>query len=298
MSKYILGSGLVGLIVKDILGEDWKLIPQGVSRYYSYPIALADDFITTTSRVGGYGNLLTPDKRIFKRAFSYGGQLIWAPLRWVADTYTEKVYNEPIGAFLSVTEMECMASKTSCHELYGTLLEKYTGELTAAHQKFGTIVSIGDGKITTTETEVEYDEAISTIPLDALGEALGVRPNLLSKDAWVYHIKTNELDFEGADQIFVVDNESVFYKVNRISPIDYLFFCLDEVKTPMEYFGAFTNNNLMVMNQTFCESFIPIGAPPDLKKLTEDTNIRCIGMHAQHDALADIGACIVRVLRI
>lgn len=297
MSKYILGSGLVGLIARDILGEEWKIIPQNVSRYYSYPVALADDFITTSNR-GDYNFILTPDKKVLRRAFSFGGQMIFAPLQWVSDAYTDRVYDKSIPAFLSVVEMEAMVSKTSCHELYGQLLEKYMDEITAANEKYGKLASISKNEIKTEKETLEYDRILSTIPLYALGDLMGVEHDLPSKDVWVYHIKTNELDFEGADQVLVVDTESAFYKVNKVGPNDYIFFCLDEVKTPMEYFGLFTKNNLLVMNRVFCENFIPIGTPPDLSQLKDEYNIQCIGSHAQHDTLADIGTCILRIFRI
>ena len=297
MSKYILGSGLVGLIARDILGEEWKIIPQNVSRYYSYPVALADDFITTSNR-GDYSFILTPDKKVLKRAFSWGGQMVFAPLRWIADAYTSRIHGEPIPGFLNVVEMEAMVSKTSCHELYGQLLEKYMDEVTAAHEKFGKLIAIERGTIKTEKLAVEYDQIVSTIPLYALGDLVGVEYDLPSKDVWIYHIKTNELDFEGADQVLVVDEESSFYKVNRIGPNDYIFFCLEEVKTPTEYFGLFTNNNLLVMNRVHCEAFIPIGAPPDISAFEKDYSIKCVGSHAQHDALADIGTCILRIFRI
>lgn len=297
MAKYILGSGLVGLLARDILGDEWSVIPQGVSRYYSYPVALADDFITTSKR-SDYNYLLTPDKRILKRAFSYGGDLIHAPLRWVADRYTIKVYDELIPQFLSLNWFEAPVSRTSCHELYSKMLEKYTDELVTASEKYGKLVSIEPGKIKTENLELEYDEVVSTIPLGALAQAAGIEHNMPYKDAWIYHVQTNELNFEGAEQVFVVDEESPFYKVNKVGPTDYLFFCLKEVPEATRFFGMFTKDNLMVLNRVHIEEYIPIGPPPDIRGFERDYKIRCIGSHAQHDAMADIGTCILRIFRI
>jgi len=41
----ILGSGIIGLLAKLILGQDWKIIPFYRSRYFSFNPALDDNFI-------------------------------------------------------------------------------------------------------------------------------------------------------------------------------------------------------------------------------------------------------------
>jgi hypothetical protein len=41
----ILGSGIIGLLTKKILGDDWILIPFKKSRYFYFDIPYADNYI-------------------------------------------------------------------------------------------------------------------------------------------------------------------------------------------------------------------------------------------------------------
>lgn len=296
--NYIIGSGLIGLMAKDILGDSWDIIPHGTSRYYSWAVPLADDFVPVSAK-NDYKVLLTPNTKIIKRAFSLGGQLIFAPLRWVSDIYTNKVFGNPLPVFNRVVEMEQMVSVKSCRDIYKNLLGKYMDVLTQRSEQYGVVSSIANGEIKTTTTTLQYDNIISTIPLDALLKCLGETMGLESKDAWIYHVRTSRLDFEGASQVLVADNEFDFYKVNKIGPSEYIFFCLKEIVTPTQYFGAFTGNHAEVIGQSYCKSFIPIAdSPPNLSWLNDKYKIQCVGSHAQWDALADVGSCFARLLKL
>ncbi len=299
MSKYIVGGGLVGLLAKEILGAGWQIIPHGTSRYYSFTPAIADDAITVSEKTDLtlLGNLLT---RPYTRAFSFGGQLIFGSLKWVYDVYTEKVYGTPQPGYDSMVPVEQLVSDVTARELYKKLLEKYMPELVPNTEKFGQVKSISNGAIhTTTGLILPYDQIVSTIPLDALYDALGMAHNLVSKDAWVYHVETDKLDFEGAEQVLVVDDHIPFYKVNQVGYSEFVFYCLAPILTPMPFFGAFCNNRLRIMNPsgTKHKSFIPIGGPRNLGDLHK-LGIQCVGSHAEWDDCVDIGTCIIRLLKL
>jgi hypothetical protein len=163
------------------------------------------------------------------------------------------------------------------------------------------VQEISDRTIKTTTGTFAYDRLISTIPLDALCGFLKRGNDLKARDVWVYQIQTDQLDFEGADEVLVVDGAFDFYKCYQIGRVDYQFFCLNEVLTPVEYFGAFTNQKLKVAStaRTKVSNAIPMCVdPPNLQWLDTEYGIQCIGSNAQWDDMVDINTCISRVLKI
>lgn len=298
MSKYILGGGLVGLLAAEILGPEYAIIPHKASRYYSFKPALADDHFSISPRVDKVllGSSIV---RPYKRAISLGGQLFFTPPQWVQDSYTSRLYGEPHPYFDKIMQWDGAISDMRASELYKRLLNKYIETLTANMAKYGHIVGIADGRIkTSTGFTAEYDNIVSTIPLDALDKALGIDRTLHSLDAWCFHVKTNKLDFEGANQVLVADEVIPFYKVNKIGINDYVFYCLEPVQTPHTLFSAFTSNECEVVNPsgTLLKSFIPVGTPDT--QFYKRYNISCVGSHAEWDDLVDLSTCILRLLDI
>lgn len=300
MSKFILGSGLVGLIAKDILGNDWEIIPQGRSRYFSFDPALADNYIVVSDAAKEIINIGREIKTI-KRAFSIGGSLIFEPHEWAIDMYCHKVYDEPNFIFKKLFKKNIEIFSLRNNDLYKMLLNKHSQDIKMSNAKYGQILEIKDGHILTTTGKFPYSKALSTIPLDSLCKFLKIDMDLKAKDVWIYKIETDQLDFEGATEVFVLDNVFDFYKSTRLSKFEYQFFCLSEIKTPLEYFGAFTNNklNFSSVDATKISNAIPIASMlPDLSFLKNDHRIECIGSNAQWDDMADIGSCILRILKM
>lgn len=300
MSKFILGSGLVGVIAKEILGNDWEIIPQGRSRYYSFDPALADNYIMVSDAVKEIINIGTEIK-ILSRAFSLGGSLVWQPHEWVLDMYCEKVYEEPNFIFKKLFRSNVEIFNLRSNDLYKMLMSKHIQDIKKANAKYGQIVEIKDGHIITTTGKFAYSKILSTIPLDALCKFLKIETNLKAKDNWIYKIETDQLDFEGANEVLVLDKIFDFYKCVRLSQFEYQFFCLNEIKTPLEYFGAFTNNRLKFssLDATKISNATPITTMlPDLSFLKNNHNIECIGSNAQWDDMADISSCISRILKM
>lgn len=299
MSKFILGSGLVGLIAKEILGNDWEIIPQGRSRYYSFEPALSDNHIVATEAVKQIINA-GQGIREYKKAFSLGGHLLWEPHDWALDMYSNKLYGESNGIFKKIFNSKVEIFGLKCNELYKILMNKHIQDIKKANAKYGQIKEISNEHIHTTTGKFPYQRVLSTIPLDVLFKFLKIENDLKSRDVWVYRIETDQLDFEGADEVLVLDQVFDFYKSVMLSKNEYQFFCLNEIKTPLEYFGAFTNNRLTFnpRHSTKIPGAIPMGGgPPDLSELKK-YNIECMGSNALWDDMVDISACIIRILKM
>lgn len=299
-ARVILGSGLVGMIAREILGADWTIIPHGMSRYYSYSPPLADNYIQVSDAVREI--MRTPRTKVVRRAFSIGEHLHWIPHQWVLDLWTEKVYGEPHEYFHRLFGTELEVFEMGCDSLYRTLLARHTDEVRTNNQRYGEVCSIGGGEIrTSTGVVVPYSRIVSTIPLDVLIRAIekDMMP-LEASDMWIYMVATDQLDFEGADEVFVTDKIFDFYKVSVLGPSNYLFFCNAEIRDPVAYFGAFTNNRLQVPmeRRTQVHNAIPRGQVPNLKWLENEFSIRCIGSNAEWDDMVDIGSCIGRILKL
>ena len=77
MRGVILGSGIVGLLAKEILGDRWLVIPFSRSRFYSFRPALADNFIIRDERIDDliahFGGKIS---FIYKTLYSLGGGLL------------------------------------------------------------------------------------------------------------------------------------------------------------------------------------------------------------------------------
>lgn len=291
MKNYILGSGLIALLAKKILGDNWDIIPYNKSRYYSFKIPLADNDIIWSDKIdmSMYGTPI-----LSKRAFSYCGELIFGDLPWVKNQYVEKLFGEidQLGTKLLPTVIS--RASIQANELYSNLLREFLSTI-KANEQYGHIKSIENNKIITTNKILPYDNIISTIPLNILFQILQINSNLQSKAAYCYHIMTDQLDFEGAERVYVIDKEIEFYQANQLDKYNYVLFAFNEIKNASKYFPAFMNNSCEIVNQTCIPESIPIGNPNiDFLK---DLNIYCIGSNAQWDYWMDISSCINRILK-
>ncbi len=298
--NFIIGSGLVGLIAKEILGDGWQIIPQGRSRYYSFDPALSDNYIRATDSIKEIialnGNLST-----FTRAFSFGGVLSWHPHQWLLDAYATKVYGEPHPILRQVFKQEFQVFDLRGNDLYKILMNRHINRIKESNVKYGEVVGIQNGEITTTTGKFAYDRILSTIPLDVLLSCMKKEHDLKARDVWIYRVQTDQLDLEGANEVLVLDPAFDFFKCVLLDKNDYQFFCLNEIVTPMDYFGAFTNGRLKVssLGRTKVSNAIPLSVnPPDLSWLEKDHRIQCIGSNAQWDDMVDINTCILRILKM
>lgn len=300
MNKYILGSGLTGLVARHILGDGWKLIPFGRSRFYSTRPVLGDNFILRSDE---FDKILLelefqPRTYQFTRAFSLAGRLIFSEQSFVKDAYIDKVFGaEQHPAAHLLTKTELTVYKTPAVELYLALLARYVDEIRTSVSTHGKVVGISDHIIKTEKSSLEFDKIVSTIPLSTLFEYLGKSSDLPARDVWYYHVKTPAINLEGARESFVVDKPFDFFKVTHVGPQEYLFHCLRDLINPERYLGAFLDSRLEVLNQTNISKAIPVGQPPDLK-IIEEAGIYPVGDHGQWDCFMDVASSVNRIRKI
>ena len=301
--NFILGSGITGLLAKEVLGESWQLIPFGRSRFYSFYPPTGDNFIVSHDSIDPIIREFTaiPQTDLLFRATSYGGQLLFADASFAKDSYLSKLFGanmHPAAKMLLRHELNVYKHVTAT-ELYNTLQTRYKTQIEQARQQYGTVnkISHQDHTIQTSTGTYEYNKIVSTIPLDALLEFMGETHTLQAANVWYYHITTPALNFEGARQVFVADAAFDFFKVDKISNDQYVFHCRCDLGNPMSYLGAFMNNRLSIENATNMQKAYPVGAPPKLEEI-EKVGIYCVGQHAQWDYFMDVSSSIKRLLKL
>jgi hypothetical protein len=300
MNKYILGSGLTGLVARHILGDSWKLIPFGRSRFYSTRPVLGNNYIVRSAEMDGVleGLEFLPSTFQFTRAFSMVGQLVFSEQSFAKKAYISKIFGaNPHPAAEALIKTELTTYKISATELYLSLLAKYLDEIRTSTSTHGKVVAMSDHHIKTEKSDLEFDKIISTIPLDVMLGYFGQKVELPAKNVWYYHIKSPSINLEGAREALVVDNVIDFHKVTNTGPQEYLFHSLNEIVTPIQYFTAFIGNRLQVLNQTSIANALPAGLPPDLKEL-EAAGVYPVGDHGQWDYFMDISSCVNRIRKI
>jgi hypothetical protein len=169
----------------------------------------------------------------------------------------------------------------------------YVDELKAESNK-GKVTEIGDHYIVRNGNRVDFDDAISTIPLDALYNLMRKPHNLSAKTIHYLHVKTDNLDFEGANQMLVADGNIDFFKVSNISPGRYLFYCHNDIQHPGVYLMQFMQQ-FDIIDGTSIQGVIPIGNMEPIEFLSNN-GIYCIGSSAQWDWCMDVGSCAIRLI--
>lgn len=300
MNKFILGSGITGLLARHILGPEWKIIPFKRSRFYSYTPALADDYIVAAPEVSSVlGDLgFLPQTRRYMRAFSYNGELIFSEQSFVNHLFNQKLFGlntHPVAALLTKTDF--LTFKTTTSDLYSKLLDLYVNEIKTNNDLYGDVLSINmhEHRIKTNKTDLDYAKIISTIPMDALRVYVGWSGDLPAADVWYYLVKAPTLNFEGARDVLVADAPFDFFKVSYVAPQMYLFHCLKDLGNPIAYLGAFLNNNLDVKRHTQISRAIPTGPPQDLGSFPD---IDPVGCHGQWDYFMDVSSSVKRLIRL
>jgi len=297
MNKVILGSGIVGLLAREILGNDWTIIPFSRSRFFSYSPPLDDNYIVHDEKISDFmAHLGAVPNYMYKISYSVMSQLETHsdPL---CDAWLGKVFGPSSPPHASVY----MRSRTGffvynqrINKIYEILQNRYKDELKQnANIK---ITTIGDHYYEANGKKFDFNAAISTIPFNNLNDLCNINKQLETKQVWYYHIKTPDLDFEGANQVLVIDPNFAFYKVNNVAPMRYIFHCLQDIPIPGPYFMQFMNK-LDIIDGTTIEDVIPVGAKPNVKYLRK-LGVICVGAHAEHDWCADVGSNIMTLLRI
>lgn len=298
MRGVILGSGIVGLLAKEILGDEWLIIPFSRSRFYSFRPALADNFIIRDDRIddliGHFGGKIS---FIYKTLYSVGGSLL-PPDDCLINAWLNKTFGQNVPS----QALPCIKSRGDyfiydirVNRLYQELQNKY-GQCLIDNSRRGAISEVGNHYLIWGGQRIDFDHMISTIQLSKLFELTKLPHNKLStSQIWYYHVETNNLNFEGANQALVVDDSIDFFKVSNIAKNRYLFYLLRDIPIPGPYFMQFMQQFDLIDGTTIAEA-IPTGNKPDLTQL-DKLGIECIGSMAEHDYFMDLGSCLVKLLR-
>lgn len=297
----ILGSGVVGLLAKFLLGQDWYVVPFYRSRFFSFNPALDDNFIIRDERIDEFIKDVTKQisipVHIYQRFWSVSGHLVKQFDRDLFHSWTYKLFGSDIPNQSSVyfsDKMNLFVYDVRVNKLYESLLTMYINDLKEWSSK-GNVAEIGDHYIVVGDKRIEFDNLISTIPLNALCKLSNIKHDLRAKTIHYLHIKTDELDFEGANQLLIADQAFGFYKVTNIAPGRYLFYFHDDIQNPGIYMMQFLKD-FDIIDGTSIENALPIGQIPNSDHL-EKMGIYCVGSSAQWDWCMDISSCILRLIK-
>lgn len=295
MTNYILGSGLLALLAKKLLGRDWKIIPYGRSRFYSFNPALDDNYIIRDERLDDFiGHVGGRPTHLYKISYSYQGGLHQSPE--LCEQWLRRIFGLDLPAHLP----PLLRARTvftvydiRANVLYENLLNEYMPDIKES-LSLGNPVAITPEQIKFSNTTLPYGKIVSTIPFPLLAKLLGKKIELPVKQVWFHHIQTSDLNFEGANQARIVDDYS-FFKCSQLSRDRFLFYSFEDIPTPGPYFAQFMRS-FDILDGTTIENCIPAGDLPDMSWL-HSHNIECVGSSANWDWGLDTASAIIRLLK-
>jgi hypothetical protein len=297
--KLILGSGLVGLLARKILGAEYKIIPFGKSRFYSYNPALQDNYLAYNE---SYFDIIKPYlnstfRHTYKMAWSVGGMLHNKFDDGIYQDWTAKLFGKnvpPQSSSVMKTRFELELSDIRLNQLYAKLQQEYESEIKNQFA-LGDPISIRDGRVHFAKSAIDYNTIVSTIPLDVLAGLVGKSISAPAADIHYLHVQTSKLDFEGHHQVLVSDASIDFYKVTAVAPNRYLFYFNKELQNPGLYLLNIIGQDFDILDGTSIKRALPAGQMPDLSAL-EQIGIYAIGATAQWDWCLDAGSAMLRIL--
>ena len=299
MRNFIFGSGIVGMVAKEILG-DWDIVPFRKSRFFSYEIALADNFIIRDPVIDGLikdlGGSLAPI--FYRRGYSHQGQLTPTADQILCSLWLEKIFGTKVPSHATAywsNRLTQAIYDIRINQIYENLLNKHYPTLKSEADKGQvTEINIGDHYFVRNGIKEEFDNIICTIPLNVTLSLMGIDLKLEYLPQHYVCVETPDLNFEGLNQVFVVDSAIDFYRVTNIAPNRYLFYSTKD----MANIGAVLQHivgRVNVVDGTVISDAIPVGDMVDLTHL-ESNGIYCIGSLAQHDWCADVGSNLLRLV--
>jgi len=296
--KVILGGGLTALLARDILGDGWTIVPVGRSRFYSFNPPLADNFVIKGEAVDEYMERYAVMPYLYRIGYSYGGQILFNTALTL-EPYLNKLYGDyvPLHAYAYWSNRIDFFGYGNCSNMYMDLQDKYKNDILKNAATYGIPHHISEHTIETDKGKFAYERIISTVPLYVLLEWMGITwYELLSKDLYCYHVRTDSLDFEGATHLFVVDPEIEFYKVTMLNRLNYIFFANKQIEFPGRCFMSYIKRYELIA-ETSVERAICCGPIPQITEL-DDADIVCIGKSAVWDDCLDISSSIKRLIKM
>lgn len=305
--KLIFGSGIVGLLARLVLGPSWTIVPFYRSRFFSFNPSLDDNFIIRDPLIDDVIKQITRQVRPtvceYKRAWSIGGQILPEWNDTICADWLYKIFGGRTPSQSIIYNKERMilgVYDIRINELYAQLTNMFMDEL-KQQSALGKVTEIGDHHIVVGEKKIEYSQAINTIPLNhllSLANKTNMLPQLQSKNIHYWHVRTDDLNFEGFNQLLVVDPLYGFYKVTNIAPGRYMFYCHEDIPQPGTYLMAFMQR-FEILDGTSITEAMPIGEAPTDSTLNDlfGGSIYNIGSFAQWDWCSDVGSNILRLVK-
>jgi hypothetical protein len=299
--NYILGSGLIGLLARHILGPSYAIIPYYKSRFFSYNPSLDDNYLVRDARTDPFVTQLNGTLGpvfMYKKAWSINGGLVKQFDAELCHSWLYKIFGQHAPSQSQVymkSHMEHFVYDLRLNQLYQRLQELYEKEIKTG-LTLGQVSEIGDHYIIIGGKRLDYHECISTIPLNSLVKYIGLKDQYPTKTIHYLHIQSEELDFEGMNQVLVVDSSYAFYKVTNVAKNRYLFYCHVDIPDPGVYFMQFIKS-FEIIDGTSIPEALPIGSVGS-NALLDRFGVSCVGSNAQWDWCMDVSSCIIKLLRM
>lgn len=298
----IFGSGVVGLLARHILGPTWTVVPFYRSRFFTFNPALDDNFVISSPELDPVIKELNPtigqlQTFLYRRVWSLNGQIIKEYDSMLCNQWLHKIFGTsipPQAEMYMSGRMSLQVYDIRVNGLYQQLMTEYLPEIKEQSTK-GLPTEIGPHYMVRNGIREDFDNAVSTIPLDALCKLMKIDFKLQAKTLHYVHVETDKLDFEGANQLLVVDKIFDFFKATNIAKDRYLIYMHNDVPDPGVYLMNFIEK-FEIIDGTAIEGVIPLGHAPKLQNL-EDAGVFCVGSSAQWDWCMDVGSCILRLVR-
>jgi len=300
--NFILGSGVVSFASRHILGPSYKIINAGPSRFYNSNPAATDNFIIATDQLKPIESILTPligsKKSEYNCAWSKFGKIIQNFNEQDCSSWLSKIFGFRVPDHIIHVlrdRMQFQVYEHRINNLYAALFDQHKNEIMNGIN-IDQIVKIEPHRIILKDNVVEFDKLISTIPLNDLYKLIGYTDSLSSVGVSVIKIKTNTLNFEGFNQLWVVDDNIPFYKAHIIKENEYLIYFNYKIESPGLLLNMYIND-FDLLTGVWIDSAIPSGAVPFLKHL-DNYGIIPVGASAQWDWCMDFSSCLFRIMQI
>jgi len=299
LRNVIFGSGIVGLIARYCLPGNWTVVPFRRSRYFSFSPPLSDNFIIRDAEiddvVAEFGGEI--NSTLYSFAYSLDGQIIREynevyAASWLNKLYCGQVASQALAYWRG--RMSVPIYTIRAQSIYEALMSNNIAYLKGEAMK-GDVTEIGDHFFVRNGVKEEFDNAISTIPLTVLYDLMRLdNSGLKTVSEYYYHLTSEALDFEGVNQLFVVDEMIDFYRCTNVCRGGYMFYSTRDISQPGAYFMQIIGNADLI-DGTMIKDGVPVGPMPDLTAI-ESKGIFCVGSSAQHDWCMDVGSCIKRLV--
>lgn len=299
--KYIIGSGIVALACRKILGSDWNIIPFGPSRFYTDKVSWGDNYIlydnTVADLIVGWSLDKTPI--LYKRPFSYGGRLIYNTS--FVDEYISRLGIDSDKMLRPYFKTDFTVFNFSSTALWKYLVTQNIDNIKSFYSQYKDVKgidSIKDNRIIfkseNSVIDLEYDQLISTIPYNSFANMTNLS-NGEGIQCYYYIIKDDKIDIEKANQVLICDSVIPFNKCTKLKNNIYMVEVYnDYYDKPYDVFSPVFGNSFEILEtHTISDAIMK---PFDINmEFVNNNNIVLIGSNAQCDPLMDISSCIKRI---